>query len=67
MLKVAGATWTIRGKGTDSKPIKIVLSSNDMGRLLGAGYVPALNGRRTFDIPTGVKFANAPISVKFSN
>jgi fimbrial chaperone protein len=64
---MAGATWTIQGKGADGKPLKVVLNSNDMGRLLGAGYVPALNGRRTFDVPTGTKFANAPITVKFSN
>lgn len=64
---MAGATWTIQGKGTDGKPLKVVLTNNDMGRLLGAGYVPALNGRRTFDIPTGAKFGDAPITVKFSN
>lgn len=64
---MAGATWTIQGKGADGKPLKVVLNSNDMGRLLGAGYVPALDGRRTFDVPTGTKFANAPITVKFSN
>jgi fimbrial chaperone protein len=64
---MAGATWTIEGKGADGKPLKVVLNSSDMGRLLGAGYVPALNGQRTFDIPTGAKFADAPISVKFSN
>ncbi len=64
---MAGAAWTIQGKGIDGKPLKVVLSSNDMSRILGAGYVPALNGRRTFDVPTGVKFAAAPITVKFSN
>lgn len=64
---MAGATWTIQGKGTDGKPLKVVLTTADMGKLLGAGYVPALNGRRTFEIPTGAKFGDAPISIKFSN
>lgn len=64
---MAGATWTIQGRGVDGKPLKVVLTSAEMGKLLGAGYVPALNGQRTFDIPTGAKFADAPISVKFSN
>jgi len=64
---MAGATWTIQGKGADGKPLKVVLTSGDMSRILGAGYVAALDGRRTFDIPTGAKFANAPITVKFSN
>lgn len=64
---MAGANWTIEGTGADGKPLKLVLTSSDMGKLLGAGYVPALNGRRTFEVPTGVKFADAPITVKFSN
>ena len=64
---MAGATWTIDGKGLDGKPLKVVLSKSDMGQILGAGYVPALNGRRTFDVPTGAAFANAPITVKFSD
>jgi fimbrial chaperone protein len=64
---MAGATWTIEGKGTDGKPLKVVLTKDDMAKLLGAGYVPALNGRRTFEIPTGAQFASAPITVKFSN
>lgn len=64
---MAGAAWTIEGTGVDGKPLKVVLSRDEMGKLLGAGYVPALNGRRTFQIPTGASFANAPINVKFSN
>ena len=64
---LAGTTWTIEGRGIDSKPLKLVLTSARMSELLGAGYVPALTGRRTFEIPTGVQFAASPISVKFSN
>lgn len=64
---LAGATWTLDGKDTHGKPLHIVLTAAKMGQLLGAGYLPALNGRRTFKVPTGVEFSNAPISVKFSN
>ena len=64
---LAGVTWTIEGKGLDKKPLKVVLTSNQMGQMLGAGYVPALNGRRTFEIPTGVQFSDSPITIKFSN
>lgn len=64
---LAGVTWTIEGKGLDKKPLKVVLTSNQMGQMLGAGYVPAINGRRTFEIPTGVQFSDAPITIKFSN
>lgn len=64
---LAGVTWTIEGKGLDKKPLRVVVTSGDMGTLLGAGYVPALNGRRTFEVPTGVAFLDAPITIKFSN
>ena len=64
---LAGATWTIEGKGLDKKPLKVVINSGEMGQLLGAGYLPALNGRRTFEVPTGVAFSDAPITIKFSN
>ena len=64
---LAGVSWTIEGKGLDKKPLKVVVTSGEMGQLLGAGYVPALNGRRTFEVPTGVPFSNAPITIKFSN
>lgn len=64
---LAGVTWTIEGKGLDRKPLKVVVTSGQMGQLLGAGYVPALNGRRTFEVPTGVAFSDAPITIKFSN
>ena len=33
---------------------------------LGAGYLPALDGRRTFEIPTGQAFSSDPITVKFT-
>lgn len=64
---LAGVSWTIEGKGLDKKPLKVVVTSGEMGQLLGAGYVPALDGRRTFEVPTGVPFSNAPITIKFSN
>ena len=64
---LAGVKWLIQGKSLDNKPLKILLSVQQVGEILGAGYVPALDGRRTFEVPTGVRFANAPITVKFSD
>lgn len=64
---LAGTTWTIDGKDTQGKPVHLVMTPAKMGQLLGAGYLPALTGKRTFKIPTGVEFSNAPISVKFTN
>ena len=64
---LASANWTIQGKDVDNKPLRIVLTSAQMGRILGAGYLPALTGRRTFQVPTGARFGNSPISIKFSD
>ncbi len=64
---LAGVNWTIEGTGTDGKPLKLVLPKSRMGELLGAGYVPALKGERTFEIPTGAGFADKPIRVRFSD
>ncbi len=64
---LAGVNWTIQGKGLDNKPLTVVLTKQQMGQILGAGYLPAINGRRTFELPTGTAFSNAPISVKFSD
>jgi fimbrial chaperone protein len=63
---MAGSTWTIEGTGVDHQPLKVVLTRDDLSHLLGAGYVPALGGQRTFKVPTGKAFSNAPIKVKFS-
>jgi fimbrial chaperone protein len=63
---MAGSTWTIEGTGLDHQPLKVVLTRDDLSHLLGAGYVPALGGQRTFKVPTGKAFGNAPIKVKFS-
>lgn len=64
---LAAATWTIDGKDKSGKALHVVIPAAKMNELLGAGYLPALTGKRTFTIPTGVEFSNAPISVKFSN
>ena len=64
---MAGTTWTIDGLGLDRKPQRVVLTRDDMSHILGAGYVAALNGRRTFLIPTGKPFAPGPIKVRFSD
>jgi fimbrial chaperone protein len=64
---LAGVNWTIQGKGLDNKPLTVVLTKQQMGQILGAGYLPAINGRRTFELPTGTAFSSAPISVKFSD
>jgi fimbrial chaperone protein len=64
---MAGSQWTIDGTGADGKPLKVVLNRDDLSHILGAGYVPAIDGRRTFEVPTGKAFAKAPIKISFSD
>jgi fimbrial chaperone protein len=63
---MAGATWTITGTGPDHKPVTVTLTRDDLNHILGAGYVPAIDGRRTFRVPTKQAFDSGPIKVKFS-
>lgn len=64
---MAGSTWTIDGTGIDDKPLHLVISQDDLSHILGAGYVPAIDGRRTFEIPTGAAFSAKPIKIRFSD
>lgn len=64
---MAGSTWTIEGTGVDHHPLKVVLTRDDLNHILGAGYVAALGGQRSFKVPTGKAFADAPIRVRFSD
>lgn len=61
---MAGANWTIEGTGADGKPAKVTLSSDDLGRAIGVGYLAPLGGLRTFQVPTGTAFAG-PVKVRF--
>jgi fimbrial chaperone protein len=61
---MAGATWTIEGTGSDGKPAKVTLSSDELGRAIGVGYLAPLGGLRTFQVPTGTAF-KGPVKVRF--
>lgn len=63
---MSGAKWTIEGRGVDGKPLKIELDQNVLNRDIGVGYLAAINGQRTFRVPTGVAFGPSPITVRFS-
>lgn len=62
---MAGATWTIEGKDTAGKPLTVTLTQDDLNRSVGVGYLAALTGRRTFQVPTGTAFGPGPIKVRF--
>lgn len=63
---MAGATWTIDGKGVDGKPLSMTINSDALSRDIGVGYLAPLGGLRTFQIATGTAFAPGTIKVRFS-
>jgi fimbrial chaperone protein len=64
---MAGAKWTLKGKGPDGKPLTVVKSPEELNRDVGVGYLAPLTGVRTFQVPTGEPFGPGPIAVEFSN
>ncbi|WP_461458627.1 fimbrial biogenesis chaperone [Parasphingorhabdus sp.] len=63
---MAGVVWTIEGKDLQGERLVVQLSLEDLNRYVGVGYLAALNGDRSFKLPTGKAFGSGPIKVKFS-
>lgn len=64
---MSGEPWTISGTGADGKPLKVVLSADDLNRDIGVGYLAPVNGLRTFQVPTGSAFRPGSIKVTFGS
>lgn len=62
---MAGLTWIIEGKDVDGEMVRLVLAPEDLNKVIGTGYVAAVDGERTFRIPTRGAFAPGPLSVRF--
>lgn len=56
--------WRIEGTGRDGAPLRIEITPEELSRVVGTGYVPAL-GERTFRFPVAAAFADKPIRVSF--
>lgn len=56
--------WRIDGTGLDGKPLRLLLKPEDLNRVVGTGYVPAL-GKRAFRFPVTTPFAAKPIKLSF--
>lgn len=62
---MSGLTWIVEGKHVKGEPIRLVLTPEDLNKAIGTGYVAAVDGERTFRIPTPAEFAAGPLSVRF--
>ncbi len=57
--------WIIEGKDTAGKPLRVLLSEEDLNRGIGSGYVPGGGGTRVFRFGVVKAFGPGPINVKF--
>ena len=57
--------WRLEGTDTQGKPLRIDISTEELNRAVGTGYVPAL-GERIFRIPVVAAFGAGPIKLSFT-
>lgn len=57
--------WVLDGKGADGKPLRILISQEDLNRGIGSGYVPGGGGTRVFRFGIAKPYGPGPITVKF--
>lgn len=62
---MAGVGWVIQGKTRDGREGQLVISPDELTKAIGTGYIAAVNGERTFHIPTSVEFDPSKIDVRF--
>jgi fimbrial chaperone protein len=62
---MAGIGWRFEGRGTDGKPLRVELKPDELGHLVGTGYVGPGGSERVFQVPVPTAFGDAPIRVSF--
>ncbi|QAY75719.1 fimbria/pilus periplasmic chaperone [Sphingosinicella sp. BN140058] len=62
---MAGMGWRLEGTDSQGKAMRIDIKPEELNRVLGTGYVPAL-GERSFKLPLVEPFAAKPIKVSFT-
>lgn len=50
---LSGANWLLTGTDTTGQPFILNLSSGDVAKTVGVGFLAPSGGRRTFQLPTG--------------
>lgn len=53
---MGGVNWTVGGFTTDGQPVMFTIPREQMNAHVGAGYLAAVDGERTFELPVGVAF-----------
>ena len=62
---MAQLRWVLEGTDPAGKPLRMMVSSEELSRAIGSGYVPAAGGVRTYQLAVVTAFGPGPIKVKF--
>ena len=62
---MSGVRWILEGKDKAGKPLKLVVTPDEINRQVGVGYLAPLGGTRTFTLPTSAGFGPSPIKISF--
>lgn len=60
---MSGYNWRFEGTDTEGQPMRVDVTTEELNRAVGTGYVPAL-GERTFRLPV-LGFSDQPIRLTF--
>lgn len=64
---MSGAKWVVSATDTSGKPFERTYSNEEVGQIVGVGYVAPGGGQRAFTIPTGVALDPAkPMTLRFT-
>lgn len=64
---MSGAKWVVSATDTAGKPFERTYSNEEVGQIVGVGYVAPGGGQRSFTIPTGVELDPAkPMTLRFT-
>lgn len=64
---LSGANWLLTGTDTAGQPFILNLTSSDVAKTVGVGFLAPSGGRRTFQVPTGIALDPAkPVNLGFN-
>lgn len=58
--------WIVDGKDTAGKPLRVIISEEDLNRGIGSGFIAGGGATRIYRFPVVKAFGPGPITVKFT-
>ena len=64
---LSGAKWVVTGTDNAGQPFERIYGKEEIGQLVGVGYLAPAGGKRTFSLPTGASLdPSKPVSIRFT-